>query len=281
LDELRAALELATEEELQQITDILFRRRFNPLDYLQTPEPLDIQSRDRDFWICALEHRFRYLAADGFTVLRGSSDRVTYRQTLIQVCRYLKIPYSQQLSTTDLEAEVFLNLLGKTWKQLPESEQNALTLRVQRSLATSNIPQPLPLSVQKDPVGLLLKGGSALAISSVLKPILLQQIARQFAIHFAKYQMAKSALVRGGTVAASQFQNYVTLQTAKRGMALSAARYGATRSLLTVVGPVLWGWFLADLGWRAIATNYGRIVPTIFTLAQIRLTRQSECWELA
>jgi len=27
------------------------------------------------------------------------------------------------------------------------------------------------------------------------------------------------------------------------------------------------------LGWKAIATNYGRIIPIIFTLAQIRLTR--------
>lgn len=280
MDELRAALELATEEELQQITDILFRRRFNPLDYIQTPEPLDIQSRDRQFWLDAIEQRFRYLAADGFTVLRGKTTQVTYRQTLIQVCRYLKIPYSQNLSTTDLEAEVFLCLLGKAWKQLPSSEQDALTLRVQRSLAASNVPQPLPLSVQKDPLGWLFKGGSALAVSSILKPILLQQIARQFAIHFAKYQVSKTAIVRGGAAAATQFQNYVTMQTAKQGMAVSAARYGATRSVLAVVGPMLWGWFLADLGWRAISTNYGRIVPTIFTLAQIRLTR-SECWQMA
>jgi uncharacterized protein YaaW (UPF0174 family) len=42
----------------------------------------------------------------------------------------------------------------------------------------------------------------------------------------------------------------------------------------------MWAWFFADLGWRAIATNYGRIIPTIFALAQIRLTR-AECWEPA
>lgn len=280
MDELRAALELATEEELQQITEILFRRRFNPLDYVNTPEPIDILSRDREFWLDAIEQRFQYLAADGLTVLRGKTSQVTYREALIQVCRYLKIPYSQKLSTTDLEAEVFLNLLGRAWKRLPASEQNALTLRVQRSLAASKIPKPLPLALQKDPLGLLFKGGSALAFSSMLKPILLGQIARQFAIHFAKYQLAKSAVVRGGTMTATQLQNYVAIQTAKRGMALSAARYGAARSVLTLIGPMLWGWFFADLGWRAIATNYGRIIPTIFALAQIRLTR-SECWEMA
>ncbi|HEY9874191.1 MAG TPA: hypothetical protein V6D12_12185, partial [Candidatus Obscuribacterales bacterium] len=63
-------------------------------------------------------------------------------------------------------------------------------------------------------------------------------------------------------------------------MAMSAARYGATRSVFALIGPVMWGWFFADLGWRAIATNYGRIIPTIFALAQIRLTR-AECWEIA
>ncbi|HBE17795.1 MAG TPA: hypothetical protein DDW51_09305, partial [Cyanobacteria bacterium UBA11367] len=51
LDELRSALELATEEELQQLTEILFRRRFNPLDYLQTPNLIEIQSRDRKTWL--------------------------------------------------------------------------------------------------------------------------------------------------------------------------------------------------------------------------------------
>ena len=61
-------------------------------------------------------------------------------------------------------------------------------------------------------------------------------------------------------------------------MTLSAARYGAVRTVFSIVGPVMWAWFLADLGWRTISTNYGRIIPTIFTLAQIRLSR-TECWQ--
>jgi uncharacterized protein YaaW (UPF0174 family) len=278
LDELRTALELATEEELQQLTEILFRRRFNPLDYVQTPDPIDIQSQDHEAWLDALEERFRFLAADGLTVLQGRTGEFTYRQALIQVCRYLKIPYSKKLTTTDLEAEIFLNLMGRTWKRLPASEKKSLTVRVQRSLAQSNLCEPLPVHLQHNPMGLLIKGGGALAVSSVLKPILLQQMARQFAIHFATYQVAKETVVRGGAAAAAQFQNYLALQTARQGMAANAARYGATRSVLALLGPVLWGYFFADLGWRAIATNYGRIIPTIFALAQIRLTR-AECWE--
>lgn len=277
MDELRAALELATEDELQQLTEILFRRKFNPLDYMHTPEPIDIQSRDRQAWLDALEQRFRYLAADGVTVLRGRTEQVTYRQALIQVCRYLKIPYSNKLATTDLEAEVFLNLLGRAWKQLPANDQQKLTVRVQRSLAKSKS-QPLPLAVQRDPLAMLVKGSSAIAVSSILQPMLLQQIARQFALHNVRYQIAKEALIRSGTAAAAQFQSHLTLQAAQRGMAMNAARYGAVRGVFTCVGPMLWTYFLADLGWRAISTNYGRIIPTIFALAQIRLTR-AECWE--
>lgn len=100
MNELRTALELANDEELQGLTQILFQPRFNPLDYLSAPDPIDLQSRSRDIWIDSLEERFRFLAADGFTVLRGRSERVTYRQALIQVCRYLKIVYSEDLSAT-------------------------------------------------------------------------------------------------------------------------------------------------------------------------------------
>jgi uncharacterized protein YaaW (UPF0174 family) len=280
LDELRAALELATEDELQDLTAILFSRKFNPLDYVHTPEPIEVQSQDRQAWLNALEDRFRFLAADGMTVLRKRTSQVTYRQALIQVCKYLKIAYSHQLATVDLEAEVFLHLLGQVWKKLPEQEKQKLTVKVQRHLVKSEFKQPLPPLLQSDPLGLIFKGGSAFAVTSVLQPLVLKQIARQFAIHFATYQVAKQTAIKGTQAATNQFQNYVTLQIAQRSMTASAARYGAVRSIFAVVGPMMWAWFFADLGWRAIATNYGRIIPTIFALAQIRLTR-AECWELA
>ena len=276
MDDLRAVLELASEEELQQLTQILFRRKFNPIDYVHTPEPIDIQSRDRLSWLDAIEQRFRYLAADGVTVLRGSTEQVTYRQVLIKVCRYLKIPYSNALATTDLEAEVFLNLIGRTWKRLPSLQRQKLTVRVQQSLSTELA--QLPLAMQRDPLALLVKGGSAIALSSIIQPMLLKQLAQQFALHFASYQVAKEAAISGGAAAATQFQSHLALQTARRGMSVCAARYGAAQGAFALIGPLLWTWFLADLGWRAISTNYGRIIPAIFALAQIRLTR-TECWE--
>jgi uncharacterized protein YaaW (UPF0174 family) len=280
LDELRSVLELATEEELQQVTQILFCRKFNPLDYVQTPNPIEIQSQDWETWIDSIEKRFRYLAADGMTVLRGKTQQFSYREALIRVCHYLKIPYAKQMATTDIEAEIFLHLIGKAWKRLPVAEQKSLMTRIGRSLARSNPSEPLLVQLKQDSLDLILKGSSAIAVNSLLKPWILKQIAQQFAIHFATYQAAKSALVRGGTAITAEIQSRVVLQAAERGMAMSAARYGAVRTVFSFVGPVLWGWFVADLGWKAIATNYGRIIPVIFALAQIRLTR-SECWEPA
>lgn len=273
VDELRTVLELATEDELQQVTNILFSRRLNPLDYLKTPEPLDVQSYDWHTWLDTLENRFRFLAADGITVLRGQTQKVDYRDVLIQVCRYLKISYNQNMSTIEIESEIFLNLLQKAWYKLPPSEQKSLKNKVISSLADSTNPEPLPLNLQHDPVKILLQGGSLVAVSSILKPWLLQKIAQQFALHFATYQVAKTSLIQGGIATATQLQNHIALQMAKRGMVMSTARYTAVKGIFAFLGPVLWGCFLADLGWRAIATNYTRIIPVIFTLAQIRLTR--------
>ncbi len=273
MDELKTALQLATPEELEQITHILFERRFNPLDYWQTPQPLEIQSQNWHNWIDSLDKRFRYLAADGMTVLRGNSQQLSYREILIQVCLYLKIPYSQQMKTTDIEAEIFLNLVGKAWNKLPKTEKNSLRAKINQSLTQSNPPEPLPVNLQYDPLKILLQGSSLVAISSILKPWLLKHIAKQFALHLAKYQAAKTALVKGGTATTLSLQSKLMMQGAKRSMAITAARYGAVRTVFSLIGPIMWGWFVADLGWKTISTNYSRIVPTIFAVAQIRLTR--------
>lgn len=280
MDELNSVLELATEEELQQITQILFRRRFNPLDYWQTPEPICIQSQDWDSWLFSLDRRFRYLAADGLTVLRNKSQELSYREILVRVCHYLKIPYSQQMTTTNIEAEIFLHLISKAWDKLPPRERQTLQQRIGKSLATANPPEALPVQLQHDPLRILLKGSGIFAVNSLLKTWLLKHIARQFAIHFATYQTAKAALIKGGTVAVAGLQGQLALQAAKRGMAANAARYGVARSVFGMLGPIMWGYFVADLGWRAIATNYSRVIPIIFTLAQIRLTR-GEYWATA
>lgn len=276
MDELRSALELATEDELSVLTELLFRPQFNPLDYLCNPHPAQLQATSRPEQINALEARFRYLAADGFTVIRQQSQRVSYRQTLVQVCQHLKIAYSEAVSTPDLEAEVFLYIMEKAWKQLPQREQRALQRRVRQSIAGTAQYEALPLPLQQNPLSLLATGGSAIAVNAVVRPWLLQQIAHQFAIQMARQHIAKQALAQGGLTIAGQIRHRVMSTMAARGMALNAARYGAVKGVFSVLGPAMWAWFLADLGWRAIATNHSRVIPVVFALAQIRLTRSPD-----
>ncbi|NEQ44843.1 MAG: hypothetical protein F6K00_15270 [Leptolyngbya sp. SIOISBB] len=280
MDELRTALELATEDELQALTELLFRPKLNPLDYWCNPDPLALQRGDRGTWLDQLEARFRYLAADGVTVVRGTSNRVSYRQALIQICQHLRISYEEAFTTTELEAEVFLHVMEKAWRRLSPDDLRALQRQVQQSIIDHEQFRQLPIPLQRNPLGLLMKGGSAIAVSAVIRPWLLQQVARQFALQMARQQVAQQTLARGGLTIAGQIQGRVAVAMASRGMAVNAARYTATRSVFAVLGPAMWAWFFADLGWRAIATNHSRIVPAVFTLAQIRLTR-GESYELA
>jgi len=281
VDELRSALELATEDELHALTEMLFRPKFNPLDYLNRLDPLTVRCGSRQQWLDRLEQRFRFLAADGLTVLNGQSQTMTYRQTLAQVCRYLRLPYAETWPTEDLEAEVFLHLIESAWKKLPPKERQQVQRDLRQTLAQSPQFQTLPQALQANPTGLLMKGGSALVVSALLRPWLLHHLARQVMFQVARYEVAKQALVRGSGTALAQIQSRVALGMASRGVAVNAARYGATRTLLAWLGPALWTWFLADLGWRTIATNYGRVIPVVFTLAQIRLSRSLPDWESA
>jgi uncharacterized protein YaaW (UPF0174 family) len=267
MDELRTALELATEEELQDLTEILFRKKFNPLDYLRTPHPLTVQSQNRQDWLDSLEQRFRFLAADGYTVLKGKTCQVSYRQILLRVGRYLKLRLSPSLSTTDLEAEIFLSLLQRMWRKLPNQQKQALSQRVQQSFAQVDDLQTWGAHLQNDPLRLILEGGAALTVNALVRPMLVQMVTREFIAHFTASQVVKDALVN------LPLQGRAALQLAKDGVALNATRFGLARSAVAFLGSALWVWFVADLGWRAIATNYGRIIPTIFALAQIRLTR--------
>jgi uncharacterized protein YaaW (UPF0174 family) len=281
VDELRSALELATDEELQALTDLLFRPKFNPLDYLNGLDPASVQSGSRQQWLDRLEQRFRFLAADGFTVLNGQARQVTYRQTLVHICRHLRLQYSEGWSTDDLEAEVFLHLLDVAWNRLSPQERDHIHQQLRQALAESPHYQHLPMPLKVNPLGILAKGTTALAVSSMLRPWLLQHIARQIALNAARYEVARQTLTRSGGAVVAQVQNRFALSMASRGVAVNAARYGATRTVLAFLGPALWTWFFADLGWRTIATNYGRVIPAVFTLAQIRLTRAAESFELA
>lgn len=57
---------------------------------------------------------------------------------------------------------------------------------------------------------------------------------------------------------------------AQRSVATAAARYGAARSALGLLGPLTWAWLGADLVMRALGTDYCRVVRAVFALAQVR-----------
>ncbi len=276
MDELRTGLELATHDELAALAEVLFRPKFNPLDYWCIPSPQVVQACDRIHCIKQIDARLRYLAADGLTVLRQDTQQLSYRQILLQLGRQLKLQLSTRLSTLDLEAEIFLQLLEKTWYRLTPRQQRQLQRRLTSELAQMEEVQDefqrLSPQVRQNPMALVLKGGSAVAVNSVIRPWLLQQIAKQFALQFARYQVAQQTL-RGATALGNQVQGRAVMHLASRGMAINAARYGAVRSVFACLGPALWAWFVVDLGWRAIASNYTRVLPVVFTLAQIRLIR--------
>lgn len=223
-DELYRALQLATDEELDQIADLLFKRQFNPLDYLIAPPVAEVQSKSRAELIEAIAERFKFLAADGLTVLRGKAKQVSYRLVLEKVCQYLKVKYKKSQTVPEIESELFLHLLERSWRNLTPSEQEALAKPVEGSLP------------QQDKVSLLIKGGTALV--------------------FTKLRAQLATVL------------------AKRTAVTAISQYAVVRTILGVLTPTLWGIFLADLGWRTIATNYSRIIPVIFILAQIRLLRE-------
>ncbi|OIP73004.1 MAG: hypothetical protein AUK48_10540 [Oscillatoriales cyanobacterium CG2_30_44_21] len=272
MDELSDVLELATDDELHQIADILFRRKFNPLDYV-APPVRELQSWDRAALIEAIAKRFKFLAADGFTVLRRQTSNVSYRQVLERVCQHLNVKYSKSQNLEDIESELFLNLINNSWKKLSPQERSSLDESLQAALTESDLQNSLPLDAQRNPMSLLVKGGSAIAVSTVLRSAVLNTLAKQIAWHFASYQVGYEVLKTGGTAIATRINAHVGTYIAKRGMTIAATQYTAARAVFSVVTPALWGLFFADLGWRAIATNYGRIIPAIFIIAQIRLLR--------
>ncbi len=273
MDDLTNALNLATEAELHYCAEVLFRRRFNPIDYWTMPKVIELKSRNRSELIEVIIQRFKFLAADGFTVLKGKSNQISYRQVLERVCQHLNVAYSQSQTVTEIEAELFLGLIQKSWQKLSPNERKRLTHSMQAALTESELQKSLPSNFNLDSLGLVLKGSSALAISTVVQPAVMSFLARQFAIHLATYQVGQEAIKLGGTAIASKLQVYISTNFAKYGMASTAARYAAARTAFSFITPALWGVFFADLGWRAISVNYARIIPVIFTLAQIRLLR--------
>lgn len=60
------------------------------------------------------------------------------------------------------------------------------------------------------------------------------------------------------------------MQASQQGLTSAAARYGAARGMLSVLGPAMWALFAGELAVKSIGTDYGRVVRAVYTLAQVR-----------
>ncbi|XP_050901317.1 uncharacterized protein LOC127107991 isoform X5 [Lathyrus oleraceus] len=119
---------------------------------------------------------------------------------------------------------------------------------------------------------LLFKGGGILTLAKIYQ-LLAGKLSGKMLGEAANYQVKKELLKKGGQFALINLESRTALLAAKKGFIGAASRYLGFRSMLTLLGPVLWGTFLADLVIQMLGTDYARILRTIYALAQIRVIR--------
>ncbi|KAK3224640.1 hypothetical protein Dsin_004502 [Dipteronia sinensis] len=284
--ELRIVLELATDSELYELERILFGPSyFSPLlksitnradvDYVMIEEDLE----ERELFIATLESRFLFLAADARSTLRGW--RPSYKNVLLAVRKKLNIPCSSKLSTEDLEVEIFLHLLREY-----ASEESGIFPGLWESFEASNNESNLELGLSQWKVqgfaalkvgvaqlkSMMLKGGGIYTFAKVYQ-LLARSLSGKVFLEAANYQIKKEVLSKGGQLAAINLESRAALLAAKQGFAGAATKYLGFRSLVTLLGPMLWGTLLADVVIQMLGTDYARVLRAIYAFAQIRITR--------
>ncbi|KAK2439673.1 hypothetical protein P8452_35107 [Trifolium repens] len=290
--DLRSVLELATDSELCEIQTILFGPSYlSPLLKSITtatsstlkkeeveidPSTIghDIQLRQQ--FIATLESRFFFLAADARSTLRGW--RPSYRNVLLNLRKKLNIPCSTQLSTHDLELEIFLHLLHYDSTEESGGDYTGLLDVSTASDAQGTLQLGLNQWKMQSKVGaqdfqsILLKGGGIFTLAKIYQ-LFARKLSGKMLVEAANYQVKKELVKKGGHLAMINLESRVALLAAKQGFLGAASRYLGFRSMLTLLGPVLWGTFLADLVIQMLGTDYARILRTIYALAQIRVIR--------
>ncbi|KAG5535820.1 hypothetical protein RHGRI_023550 [Rhododendron griersonianum] len=270
--DLRSVLELATDSELYELEQILFGPSyFSPLlksittqadvDYFTIEEDLD----ERDAFIATLESRFFFLAADARSTIRGW--RPSYRNVLLGVRAKLNIPCSRKLSTENLEAEIFLHLLQE-YSSMAAHRLDPKSFTKPEMLRKWEILTAIGLSPgQAEITSILLVGGGILTLGKLYNLLVRNLMGRMF-VEAANYQIKNDVIRKGAQLAAVTLESRVALLTAKQGVAGAAARYLGLRSMVSFLGPMLWGIFLADVVIQMLGTDYARILRAIYAFAQ-------------
>ena len=251
---------------------------------LQTATPPAVHYSGRDALIRRIERRFRFLAADPEATLRGQWP--SYRDTLISIHSRIGVPCSTALATHDLEAEIFLFLLKEHADAVdaasPASAEAAENVafgdgmaspRENNSNSSSSRPNifqkalaPLRLGA-KEVLPALTRLGATLALTNA-QVNLARQLGSALIQRSVQYEAAAQVATVAGNVASKS-----AMRAAQKGLTAAASRYGAARSLLTVLGPIMWAVTAIDLAKMSIGCDYARVVKAVFALAQIRLLR--------
>jgi uncharacterized protein YaaW (UPF0174 family) len=281
-------LELAEDKELEELHNLLHGRNlFGPLLktlVVESDEPAEALG-GREALISAIDRRLRFLAADSRATLRGRWP--AYREVLLMLRDKLGIRCPATLLTSELEAEVFLHLLERHADAVgaaagPQSDAaaavadqgdgSAAARQQQRQRDEPNVLQRLlaPLRLGREEVGpALAKLGSALALKGLTTSVL-QQLGGRLVSSHLRYEAAMHLALSAG---AKGMQGRAAMQAAKEGITAAASRYAAARSLLGIVGPLMWASTALDLLLVSIGTDWVRVAKAVFALAQIRLLR--------
>ncbi|XP_073109968.1 uncharacterized protein [Elaeis guineensis] len=234
--ELRSVLELATDDELYELGNILFGPRG---------------------W------------------------RPSYRNVLLDLRRKLGIPCSKKLSTEDLEVEIFLHMLNEysskelggislPWDGTKHSNGHG-NLEVGLSQWKVHAFSALRFGA-KELQQIFLKGGGMLAVTKIYE-MLARRLCGKIFLEAANYEIKHEIVKRGGQLAAVGLESRAAAVAARQGLAHAATKYLGLKSFMMLLGPLMWGTFLADIVIQMLGTDYARILRAIYALAQIRLTR--------
>ncbi|KIY99117.1 hypothetical protein MNEG_8844 [Monoraphidium neglectum] len=246
---------MCDDDHLEQLYAILFGPSpFSPVvkTLVAQDEPAALQQRGRASVMHKIESRFRFLSANSASTLRGKWP--SYREALLLVRDRLGVQCSGNLSTEDLETELFLHILQNCQEYVDGQPQGASDAAAGRAAAAAG-------GVEGDGMGGTAGRGRPGWAERLLAPIRL-----------SVQELLPGAVKLGGAVTVSAVGRRAAERlAAQRGLTGAAARYGALRGAMAFVGPVMWGWLAVDLGMMAIGTDYSRIIRAVFVLAQVRL----------
>ncbi|XP_062157685.1 uncharacterized protein LOC133865314 isoform X2 [Alnus glutinosa] len=236
--ELRLVLELATDSELYELERILFGPSyFSPLlKSITTRADVDHAMIQED-----LEEREDFIAALESRFLFLAADA---RSTL-----------SEELGTFPRIGE-----LSKA-----SNDQGSLELGLSQWKVDT-------LTAVKELRSMILKGGGVFTLAKIYE-LLARRLSGKVFLEAANYQIKKEFIKKGGHLAAINLESRAAFLAAKQGFTGAASRYLGFRSMMTLLGPMLWGTFLADVVIQMLGTDYARILRAIYAFAQIRITR--------